>query len=112
MSADWDIEALGYDELIALNRRVAERIRHLQAVQSQYLMLSLYIGQRVSFDAGPQHGGHLFATVIKRNRKTVGLVSDDGNRWNVSPHLIRPLKDVTPSQPASTNAKKGRQRGR
>ena len=112
MSADWDIEALDYDELIALNRRVVERIRHLQTLQSQYLMFSLHIGQRVSFDAGPQHGGQLFATVVKRNQKTVGLVTDDGNRWNVSPHLVRPLKDVTPNQPASKTNRKGRKRSR
>ena len=112
MSADWDIEALDYDELLALNRRVVERIRHLQTLQSQYLMFELHLGQRVSFDAGPEHGGRLFATVVKRNRKTVGLVTDDGRQWRVSPHLVTPLKDITPEKPVSKSSPKGRTSGR
>ena len=33
------------------------------------------------------------------NRKTVGVLTDAGHRWNVSPHWLRPLepRDLTPT---------------
>ena len=109
MAGEWDIEALSYDELVALNRRIVARLKQLNALRSQYHMLALNRGQRVSFDAGAQHGGRLIATVLKFNRKTVSVLSDDGHQWNVSPHLLSPVKDVTPQPPAS-KSKTARQR--
>jgi len=108
MADEWDIEALSYDELVALNRRVVARLKQLNALRSQYHMLALNRGQRVSFDAGPQHGGRLIATVLKFNRKTVSVLTDEGDQWNVSPHLLSPVKDVTP-RPPPPNSKTARQ---
>lgn len=108
MADKWDIESLSYDELISLNRRIVDRLKYLHEIRDQYHMLALNLGNRVRFDAGPQYGGSLSATVIKFNRKTVGVVTDDGRRWNVSPELLTPLNEVSPQQPASD---KGRKRG-
>ena len=50
------------------------------------------LGSRVSFESkyGRQTG-----TLIKFNRKTVTVITDNQNRWNVSTHLLcKELKDL------------------
>ncbi|MDF3241603.1 hypothetical protein P3C25_22120, partial [Pseudomonas veronii] len=49
-------------------------------------------GARVSFDS--PNGERLSGTVMKFNRKTVTVVTDTGQRWNISPHLLSPIKNV------------------
>jgi hypothetical protein len=39
-------------------------------------------------------GGRLTGTLMKFNRKTVTVVTDNGQRWNISPHLLSSIKDV------------------
>ena len=34
------------------------------------------------------------------------VVTDNGQRWNISPHLLSPVKDATPAQPQSPKKKK------
>jgi hypothetical protein len=53
-------------------------------------------GARVSFDSG--QNGRLLGTLLKFNRKTVTVVTDNGQKWNISPHLLSPVKDVKPTQ--------------
>ena len=36
----------------------------------------------------------LFATIIKYNRKTVTLITEGGQQWNVAPTFLRKLTDV------------------
>lgn len=36
----------------------------------------------------------LSGTVMKFNRKTVTVVTDTSQRWNISPHLLSPIKNV------------------
>jgi hypothetical protein len=31
---------------------------------------------------------------MKFNRKSLTVVNDNGQRWNISPHLLSPIKDV------------------
>jgi hypothetical protein len=31
---------------------------------------------------------------MKFNRKTVTVVTDNSQRWNISPHLLPPIKNV------------------
>jgi len=38
----------------------------------------------------------------------VSVLTDEGDQWNVSPHLLSPVKDVTP-QPPAPNSQTGRQ---
>ncbi|MEX0731189.1 MAG: hypothetical protein WED00_16405 [Aquisalimonadaceae bacterium] len=38
--------------------------------------------------------GRLTGTLMKFNRKTVTVVTDQSQRWNVSPHLLSPLKNM------------------
>ncbi|MBV4481737.1 hypothetical protein [Pseudomonas khavaziana] len=31
---------------------------------------------------------------MKFNRKSVTVITDNGQRWNISPHLLSPIKDA------------------
>ena len=87
-----DIDHLTGDELVALNHRIVERIKMLETLEAHQSMMQFHPGARVSFPS--PHGGRLCGTVIKFNRKTVTVVTDNQQRWNVSPHLISAIKDV------------------
>ena len=86
-----DIDGLSLEELMQLNHRVVERIKMLQAMQAHVDMMAFNLGARVSFDS--QYGRQL-GTLVKYNRKTVTVVTESGQRWNISPHLLSAVKDA------------------
>ena len=95
MADEIDIDHLTIEQLEALNHRIVERLKFLDAVQAHRDMMALNIGATVSFDS-PRHGRQV-GTVVKFNRKTVTVISEDGlRRWNVPPQMLSPLKDVNP----------------
>jgi hypothetical protein len=49
-------------------------------------MLEFRIGGRVRFH--PEGRPSVTGMVTRYNRKTVSIVTDDGQRWNVSPQLL------------------------
>ena len=91
-----DIDKMTHDELVALNHRIVERLKFLDSMQAHKDMMAFNIGARVSFDSG--QNGRLLGTLLKFNRKTVTVVTDNGQKWNISPHLLSPVKDVKPTQ--------------
>ena len=89
------IHDLSIEELMELNHYVVEQIRFLETVHTHEQMMEFEPGSRVSFESkyGRQTG-----TLIKFNRKTVTVVTDNGQKWNISPHLLSPVKDAKPTQ--------------
>jgi hypothetical protein len=58
-------------------------------------MTSFTKKDRVGFQA--PDGRMLEGTVLRLNKKTVSVVTDDGHQWNVSPgllHLIRSAGEI------------------
>lgn len=90
-----DIDQLTVEELEALNHRIVERLKILDTLQAHQSMMAFNIGARISFDSGKN--GRLLGTLLKFNRKTVTVVTDNGQRWNISPHLLSPVKDAKPT---------------
>jgi len=65
-------------------------------------MLEFRIGERVRFH--PQGRPAVTGMVTRYNRKTVSIVTDDGQRWNVSPQLLeRTDIDAHPVSPEGGN---------
>ena len=91
-----DIDSLSMQELEELNDRVVERLKFLDTVKAQQHMMAFNLGTQVSFDS-PRHG-RVFGTIIKFNRKTVVVLSEDRRQWRVPPHILTPIKDATPKQ--------------
>ncbi len=90
-----DITQLSEEDLVALNRQIVERLRFLQQMRAHATMLEFRVGDRVSFQ--PAGRPVLFGVLVRYNKKTVTIVTEGGEQWNVSPALIRKVVDVTPS---------------
>ena len=82
-----NIDELSEAELIDLNHRVVERLRFLSQMRAHSQMLDYKIGERVTFH--PDGYPPLVGIVTRYNRKTVTVVTDAGQRWNVAPRLLR-----------------------
>jgi len=54
------------------------------------------LGQKVSFQ--PSGKERKIGTLVKFNRKTVTVVTESGQKWNVSPQLLSSVKDITDQQ--------------
>jgi len=81
-----DIDRLTEAELTDLNNRVVARLKFLQQMRAHARMLDFSIGQRVAF----QPDGHppLTGIITKYNRKTVTVITENGQHWNVSPVFL------------------------
>ena len=91
-----DIDRLTEAELIDLNHRIVERLRLLQHMRAHVNMLEFRIGERVTFQ--PDGRDPVQGMLVRYNRKSVTVVTDDGHRWTVSPSL---LSRTVPPKPAA-----------
>ena len=94
-----NIDNLTEDELLALNRRVIAQLKLIQQHSTLNSMIKFEVGQRVSFDPD---GRVRTGILIKFNPKTVVVLTDDGQRWKVSPQLLRHLIENNPSGKVTT----------
>jgi hypothetical protein len=78
-----DIEQLSESELIDLNHRIVARLRMFAQFRAHTSM-------------------RIVGMLVRYNKKTVSLVTDDGHRWNVSPALLTRAVTSTP-KPESQN---------
>ncbi len=83
MKSRIDIDHLDEAELVDLNRRVVERLRFIRQARAHQRMLDFSVGDRVSFQ--PPDRGRLFGVLARYNRKTVTVITDQGERWNAAP---------------------------
>lgn len=96
-----DIDRLTEAELIDLNNRIVERLRLLHQMRAHAQMLEFKIGDRVSF----QPEGHpvVVGMLTRYNRKSVTVITDSGQRWNVAPRLLRRDDDARGAEKAAPN---------
>ena len=82
-----DIDRLSEAELVDLNHRIIERLRLLQQMRSHVQMMEFKVGERVQF----QPDGHPLVTGVltRYNRKTVTVIAESGQQWNVAPQFLR-----------------------
>jgi hypothetical protein len=94
-----DIDRLTEAELVDLNRRIVERLRFLQQMRAHASMLKFSLGDRVAFDTSD--GRVIVGTLMRYNKKSVTVITDDQERWNVTPVLLRRAepRDITPTDP-------------
>jgi hypothetical protein len=87
-----DIDKLTEAELVDLNNRIVERLRFLHQMRAHAEMLEFRIGDRVSFQ--PQGQPLVVGMLTRYNRKTVTVITDDGQHWNVAPQFLRKAADA------------------
>jgi len=96
-----DIDKLTEAELIDLNNRVVARLRFLTEMRAHARMLEFKIGDRVSFE--PDGHPTVVGMVTRYNKKTVTVVTDAGQRWNVAPSLLRRIQDARRANRGDSN---------
>ena len=96
-----NIDELSEAELIDLSHRIVERLRFLSQMRAHSEMLDFKIGERVTFH--PEGYSQLFGILTRYNRKTMTVITDAGQQWNVAPRLLRRV-DAREGNPA-TNSK-------
>ncbi|MDY6906401.1 MAG: hypothetical protein SWH61_17145 [Thermodesulfobacteriota bacterium] len=87
-----DIDSLSYDELVELNHKIVARLKFLDSMDAHKEMMQFNPGDQVCFEAPGK--GKLFGTLVKYNKKTVSVITESGQKWNVSPHLLSKVKSV------------------
>jgi hypothetical protein len=96
-----DIDGLSEAELIDLNNRIVERLRFLHQARSHKRMLDFKIGDRVSFQ--PEGRAIVVGILTRYNRKTVTVITEAGERWNVAPHLLHRIIESTTAEEGNPN---------
>ncbi len=81
-----DIDQLTESELIDLNHRIVARLQFLRQLAAHSTMLEFRIGERVTFH--PDGRPPVTGMITRYNKKTVSIVTDDGQRWNVAPNFL------------------------
>lgn len=92
-----DIDKLTEAELIDLNHRVVARLKFLHQMRAHAHMLDFRIGEKVSFQ--PEGQPLLRGIVSKYNRKTVTVIVENGQQWNVAPVFLRRAEQAADSGP-------------
>lgn len=96
-----DIDKLSEEELIDLNHRIIERLRFLNQMRAHSQMLDFKIGDRVTFQ--PQGRPPVVGMLTRYNKKTVTVITDGGQHWNVAPAFLR--KAAAPDAPDTGSEK-------
>jgi hypothetical protein len=96
-----DIDGLTEAELVDLNNRVVERLRFLHQARSHKRMLDFRIGDRVSFQ--PEGRAIVVGMLTRYNRKTVTVITEAGERWNVVPHVLHRIVESSTAQEGNPN---------
>jgi hypothetical protein len=96
-----DINKLTEAELIDLNNRIVARLPFLAQMRAHAQMLEFKIGDRVSFQ--PDGRPRVVGILTRYNRKTVTVITSDGQRWNVSPRLLSRADEPHGSENPASN---------
>ena len=87
-----EIDNLTEDELLDLNHKIVQRLKLLESLHTHKEMMQFHPGEQVSFT--PSGRNSEIGTLVKFNKKTVTVITESGQKWNVSPHLLNKVKDV------------------
>jgi hypothetical protein len=92
-----DIDRLTESELVELNNKIVARLRFLAQMRAHAAMMQFNIGDRVSFQ--PSDRPLVTGILTRYNKKSVTVITDAGQQWNVAPSLLRKAEiDITPKE--------------
>lgn len=95
-----NIDDMSIEELLELNQIICERIDYLRAREDSDVLRQLHIGHQVCFEG---RYGTEFGIVIKINRKTVIVLTEDKRQWKVPAGKLSIIKDIQPDKGDDNN---------
>ena len=101
MSSKINIDTLMETELIDLNHRIVQRLRFLREAHAHTQMMEFSVGDNVSFQ--PEGSETLMGVITRYNKKTVSVLTEQGQHWNVSPSLLRLVKNARKAETKISN---------
>ena len=96
-----DLSSLTYDELIELNHKIVERLKFLDTMHTHEEMMQFSPGDKVSFQ--PSGRERQVGILVKFNKKTVTVITESGQKWNISPQILSKVKNVKPQKGGKSN---------
>ena len=83
------IRRMGEEDLRFLNRLIVERLKLIGQARSTTMLARFSVGDRVSFQS--TSGERKAGVIIRLNKKTASIATDDGQQWNVHPGFLAPV---------------------
>lgn len=96
VSAVEAIKRLNEEDLLFLNELIIERLKLISQARATTLMTKFTKGDRVGFQT--PDGRRLEGMVLRLNKKTVSVATDDGHQWNVAPGLLHLIQSAGDAQ--------------
>jgi hypothetical protein len=78
-----------------LNHKIVARLRFLSQMRTHSAMLDFRIEQRVKFSPGGRPD--VVGILTQYNKKTVTVITDSGEHWNVAPGLLSKVESTQAS---------------
>lgn len=90
------IRRMGEEDLRYLNRLIVERLNLLGQARSTVMLAKFSVGDRVSFQSST--GERKTGIIVRLNKKTASIATDDGQHWNVAPGFLTAVRpgDIEP----------------
>ena len=84
------IKTLNQKDLIYLNNLIVNQLKILSQVRSSENMAKFHISQRIFFTA--PDGSERKGKIVRMHKKTVTIITDDDEQWNVAPGFLKSLE--------------------
>ena len=84
---NFNLDLLSYEELLELHHKISQRLKTIESERSPRDHAKFNPGDKVSF-AHPTLGMQT-GTLLNCNDTTVTVVTNSGQQWDVSAHLLR-----------------------
>lgn len=85
-SIDAFLNRMNEEQLRELNRKVVEKLNLFQKVKRLQAISNFSVLDKVSFI---HNGEEKHGTITRLNQKTVTIITDDDEHWNVNPSLLK-----------------------
>ena len=82
------IRRMNEDDLRFLNRLIVDRLKLIGQARSTAMLAHFSVGDRVAFQSSS--GEQKTGVIIRLNKKTASIATDDGQQWNVHPGFLTP----------------------
>jgi hypothetical protein len=83
------IRRMGEEDLRFLNRLIVERLKLIGQARSTTMLARFSVGDRVSFQS--HTGERKTGVIIRLNKKTASIATDERQHWNVHPGFLTPV---------------------
>jgi hypothetical protein len=81
------IRKMNEDDLRFLNRLIVDRLKLISQARSTVMLANFSVGDRVCFS--DSYGQDKSGIIVRLNKKTVSVDTDDGQKWKVHPGFLR-----------------------